>query len=135
MDQVKYLKVKKARLEGKTKADAMRAAGYAETTSTHKAATNRLLKVVDKELAETLRSIVEGKLLITKEKILSNLYKETETAERSADRTSANIAIAKICNYIKDTPAQSVAVFTGLDKESTTFLKTRLQPTTIQEVK
>jgi len=72
---------------------------------------SRLLKDVDvsKQITSRLKEIQERNS-ITRDSVLENLWKEVNHAQRSADRISALVAVAKINNYIKDNNIQQTVV-------------------------
>ena len=92
-------------------------AGYSQRTAYSQG--SRLLSnvevkgVIDKRLAE-----IQARNTITKESIIQNLWKEALNAQRSADRISANVALAKIRGDIRDNQVTQVSIFQGLtDKD------------------
>ena len=91
-------------------------AGYSLKTAYSQG--QRLLKNV--EVAEALgrlRKYESERLSITKENVLSNLWKDANTAFNAADRISANMSVAKINGWVKENQSQTVAIFQDIDKE------------------
>jgi phage terminase small subunit len=75
---------------------------------------SRLLNNVEvKEVINRRLEEVKAQNCITRESIIQNLWKEALTAQRSADRIAANVALAKIRGDIKDSNTTQVSVFTG----------------------
>jgi len=102
-------------------------AGYSKRTAYSQG--SRLLSnvevkgVIDKRLAE-----IQARNTISKEGIIQNLWKEALNAQRSADRISANVALAKIRGDIRDNQVTQVSIFQGLSDKD-------LPPIDITEVK
>ena len=68
---------------------------------------------IDKRLQE-----IERKNEISKEAVLEKLWKESNCAQRSADRISALLGVSRICGYIKDVSSTQVtAVFPKYEAE------------------
>jgi len=72
---------------------------------------SRLLKDVEvgRIITERLEEI-KRKNQISKETVLENLWKEANHAQRSSDRITALVAVAKINNYIRDNNIQQTVV-------------------------
>ena len=86
------------------------ASGYSLRTAYSQG--SRLLKDVEvKAIINRRLEEIQGRESITKENIIANLWKEAKTAQRSADRISANVALAKIRGDIRDSNNTQVIVF------------------------
>jgi len=91
-------------------------AGYSSRTAYSQG--SRLLKNVEvKEIINKRFEEISRGLEITREQIELNLWKEANNAQRSADRIAANLALAKLKNYIKDNTNTQVAIFQGLNEK------------------
>jgi len=100
---------KKARVEGKTKADAMRAAGYAESTCTDRQGDTPSVVLGERELQEDIKK------LITPEYVLSKLRQETENAQKASDRIAATALLGKYLQMFKEESKQGIAIFNNVN--------------------
>lgn len=84
IDPIRKIKLKQAILKGKTKADALRIAGYSESTAKHEVGRNTTLKYVE---AEIIKELTEKD--ITVELIINRLNQDRSLALAKQDYATA----------------------------------------------
>jgi phage terminase small subunit len=81
---------------------------------------SRLLKNVRvKEALEAKQRALQEESDITKDAIVKNLWKEAKEADKPSDRINANVNLARIMGYMKESPTVITGIFNQLDTTPT----------------
>lgn len=131
IDKVRKELYKKARKEGKSKAQAMREAGYKETTATHCQGETPLVLLGDKEL------LAERCKHITKDFVLSGLLEEAvDLTNKASDRIRAKELLGKYLDLFKEDVKQGISIFNNMNdlhKDLDRIIVNRVPDTQITE--
>jgi hypothetical protein len=110
VDQVKKEIYKKARLQGDSKQEALKKAGYAVTTAEHSQNCTPLAKIGDAELCEEFLKYAKVDI------VLGNLLKEAQnTANKPSDRIRAWELVGKYLQMFKEESKQGIAIFNNVN--------------------
>jgi hypothetical protein len=110
IDPIKKLKVKQARLQGKSMKRSCLDAGYTEATAIN-ACQLSVVKHCDEEIKQSIL-----KAGVTEEEVITGLRKESQTAPKPSDRIAALSWLGKVIAMFTDKQQVDAKIITEEDK-------------------